>query len=42
LQTRSVDQFIARLRKIVEDNPAEPAHILTIRDVGYRFVSEPS
>jgi len=28
------------LRKIVEANPAEPKHILTIRDVGYRFVSE--
>ncbi len=40
LQTRSVDQFVARLRKIVEANPAEPKHILTIRDVGYRFVSE--
>lgn len=40
LQTRSVDQFVARLRKIVEANVAEPKHILTIRDVGYRFVSE--
>jgi two-component system OmpR family response regulator len=38
LQTRSVDQFVARLRKMVEANPAEPQHILTIRDVGYRFV----
>lgn len=39
LQTRSVDQFVARVRKLVEENPAEPKHILTIRDVGYRFVT---
>jgi DNA-binding response OmpR family regulator len=28
------------LRKIVEENPAQPKHILTIRDAGYRFVRE--
>lgn len=38
LQTRAVDQFIARLRKAIEINPAEPVHLLTIRDAGYRFV----
>ncbi len=38
LQTRAVDQFIARLRKAIEANPAEPVHLLTIRDAGYRFV----
>ena len=41
LQTRAVDQFIARLRKIIELDPANPAHLLTIRDAGYRFVPEP-
>lgn len=41
LQTRAVDQFIARLRKIIEPNPASPAHLLTIRDAGYRFVLDP-
>lgn len=40
LQTRAVDQFIVRLRKIVEENPGQPKHILTIRDAGYRFVAE--
>jgi two-component system OmpR family response regulator len=40
LQTRAVDQFVARLRKIVEENPAQPKHILTIRDAGYRFVRD--
>lgn len=38
LQTRAVDQFIARLRKIIEVNPGEPRHLLTIRDAGYRFI----
>jgi two-component system OmpR family response regulator len=42
LQTRAVDQFIARLRKIIEPNPANPIHLLTIRDAGYRFVLEPT
>jgi DNA-binding response OmpR family regulator len=42
IQTRAVDQFIARLRKIIEPNPASPIHLLTIRDAGYRFVLEPT
>ncbi len=42
LQTRAVDQFIARLRKIIEADPASPTHLLTIRDAGYRFISNSS
>lgn len=41
LQTRAVDQFIARLRKIIELDSTAPIHLLTIRDAGYRFVLEP-
>lgn len=41
LQTRAVDQFIARLRKIIEGDPANPRHLLTIRDAGYRFLVQP-
>ncbi len=41
LQTRAVDQFIARLRKIIEPDTANPVHLLTIRDAGYRFVLHP-
>lgn len=41
LQTRAVDQFIGRLRKIIEPSPAEPVHLLTLRDAGYRFVLHP-
>ena len=41
MQTRKVDQFVARLRKMIEENPANPKYILTIRDAGYRFVANP-
>lgn len=37
--TRAVDQFIRRLRKTFEKDPANPVYFLTIRDAGYRFVS---
>ena len=41
LNTRAPDQFIRRLRKTFESDPAVPCHFLTIRDAGYRFVSKP-
>lgn len=37
--TRAPDQFIRRLRKMFEPDPANPRHFLTIRDAGYRFVA---
>jgi DNA-binding response OmpR family regulator len=40
--TRAIDNFIARLRKLIEDEPAKPRHLLTVRGVGYRFVAEPA
>jgi len=36
--TRTVDNFIARLRQKVEDVPDKPRHILTVHGVGYKFV----
>ena len=42
IQTRAPDQFILRLRKLFEANPAEPQHFLTVRDMGYRFVAVPN
>jgi len=39
--TRAVDNFIARLRRYVEDEPAKPRHLVTVRGVGYRFIAEP-
>ncbi len=41
MQTRSVDQFMMRLRRLFEADPATPKHFLTVRDAGYRFVREP-
>jgi len=41
LSTRAPDQFIRRLRKSFEPDPAQPVHFLTIRDAGYRFVAKP-
>jgi DNA-binding response OmpR family regulator len=38
--TRAIDNFIVRLRKYLEDEPSRPRHLLTVRGVGYRFVSE--
>ena len=39
--TRAIDNFIVRLRRYIEDDPAEPKHLLTVRGVGYRLVAEP-
>ena len=36
--TRVVDSFIVRLRRYLEDDPARPQHILSVRGLGYRFV----
>jgi DNA-binding response OmpR family regulator len=37
--TRAIDNFIVRLRKYIEDEPAKPRHLLTVRKVGYRFIA---
>ncbi len=39
--TRAIDNFIVRLRRYIEREPSRPAHLLTVRGVGYRFVAEP-
>ncbi len=40
-ETRTLDNFIVRLRKYFEKDPAEPRHFLTVRGRGYRFVKNP-
>lgn len=40
--TRAIDNFIVRLRRYIEDDPAKPRHLLTVRGVGYRFVATPA
>lgn len=41
LNTRTVDVFMARLRRVFEREPAHPQHFLTVRGAGYRFVPKP-
>lgn len=38
MNTRAPDQFILRLRKMFEANPAKPQLFLTYRNAGYRFI----
>ena len=33
--TRAIDNFIVRLRRYIEEDPAKPRHLLTVRGVGY-------
>jgi len=40
--TRTVDNFISRLRRAIEDEPSSPQHLQTVRGVGYRFVAQPT
>lgn len=35
--SRTVDTHVAELRRKLEDNAAEPRHILTVRKTGYRI-----
>lgn len=34
---RTIDNFISQLRSKLEDDPANPRHVLTVRGVGYRL-----
>jgi two-component system alkaline phosphatase synthesis response regulator PhoP len=40
-ETRTLDNFIVRIRKYFEEDPANPKHFLTVRGRGYRFVRTP-
>jgi two-component system alkaline phosphatase synthesis response regulator PhoP len=37
--TRTIDNFILNFRKIFEEDPKHPVHFLSVRGVGYRFMS---
>ena len=39
--TRTVDNFIARLRKHFEEDPSAPQHFVSVRGAGYKFIPEP-
>ncbi len=40
-ETRTLDNFIVRMRRYFEPDSAKPVHFLTVRGRGYRFVAEP-
>jgi DNA-binding response OmpR family regulator len=39
--TRTIDNFVMRLRKYIEDDAANPQHLLSVRGTGYRFLANP-
>ena len=41
ITTRSTDNFVMRLRRMIEPDASQPRHILSVRGTGYRFVSDP-
>jgi DNA-binding response OmpR family regulator len=41
VDTRAIDNFMVRLRRYIEDRPAAPKFLQTVRGVGYRFVPQP-
>jgi DNA-binding response OmpR family regulator len=39
--TRAIDNFVVRLRRYIEDDPANPVFLRTVRGIGYRFEPQP-
>ena len=42
ISSRSIDNFVMRLRRMIEQDPSSPRHLLSIRGTGYRFLREPA
>jgi DNA-binding response OmpR family regulator len=40
IETRTVDIHMAKLRRKIEANPAEPKFLITIRGAGYRLIGQ--
>lgn len=38
--TRAIDNFIVRLRRLLEDTPNNPKILQTVRGIGYKFVKD--
>ena len=38
LETRTVDNFIVRLRRYFEEEPEQPKHFVSVRSRGYMYV----
>lgn len=41
VETRTVDNFIVRLRKYFESDPSNPSYIKSVRGAGYLFIEKP-
>lgn len=41
ITSRSIDNFVMRLRKMIEVDPTDPKHLISIRGTGYRFIRQP-
>src|SRR5690606_4764858 len=39
---RTIDNFVLRLRRMIEPDPANPRYLLSVRGTGYRFVMTPT
>jgi DNA-binding response OmpR family regulator len=39
---RTVATHVVHLRQKLEDEPADPKHIVNVRSVGYKFVVDPA
>lgn len=39
VSTRTVDNFILKLRQKIEEDPAHPKHILTLHGLGYKLIA---
>ena len=37
VETRTIDNFIVRLRKLFEPDPTQPIYIVSVRGIGYKF-----
>jgi two-component system alkaline phosphatase synthesis response regulator PhoP len=36
--SRTVDNYIVKLRKKIEDDPVNPKHIVTVYGIGYKYI----
>jgi len=42
ITTRTIDNFVMRLRRIIELDSSKPKYIVSVRGTGYKFVNERS
>jgi len=41
METRTVDVFVGKLRRFIEVNPTRPDFLISVRGVGYAYVTDP-